>query len=109
MAFYRAVPGLQLIVALHPGDWSVSRVMISGAGLDHAGFDQSGLVYLIHLTPTDERVTVGVKLSHDIPPLPAARFTQASQTVLELPMQTRSISQWEMAPRTITPSIYRTF
>jgi hypothetical protein len=58
VALYRAVPGLQVQVAVHLGEMGLKEVRVQGGGLDHAGYERSGDVYVVRLTPTEERVTV---------------------------------------------------
>jgi hypothetical protein len=65
VVLYRTVPGLQIQVAIHPGDLSVEEAAVEGGGLDHAGFDRSGQVYLVQATPTDERMTVSVQFGRE--------------------------------------------
>jgi hypothetical protein len=62
VALYRAVPGLQVQVAIHTGDFQVEDVTVRGGGLDHTGYDRSGQVYVVQVTPTEERLTVAVEL-----------------------------------------------
>jgi hypothetical protein len=43
---------------VHLGDMGLKEVMVRGGGLDHASYERSGEVYVVRLTPTEERVTV---------------------------------------------------
>jgi hypothetical protein len=61
VVLYRSVPGLQIQVAIDSGDLLVEDAAVEGGGLDHAGFDRSGQVYLVQATPTEERMTVSVQ------------------------------------------------
>ena len=62
IALYRAAPGMQIQVAIHPGDLPVLDVSVEGGGLDHTDYDSSGQVYLIQVTPTGERLTIALKM-----------------------------------------------
>lgn len=70
MVLYCTVPGVQIQVTVHPGDLSVEDAAVEGGGLDHAGFDRSGQVYLVQATPTDERMTVSVEFEQEAIYLP---------------------------------------
>jgi len=70
VALYRAAPGMQVKIAIHPGELFVRGVTVSGGGLDHAGYEPMEEVYMVQSTPTEERVTVAVRFSAEEPPTP---------------------------------------
>lgn len=72
VALYRAVPGLQVQVAVHPGSYPVDAVKVRGGGLDHARFDLTGQVCVVQATATEERITVAVQLERRVVYLPPA-------------------------------------
>ena len=55
---YRASPGRPVTLAIYPGGWSIAGVSVSGATLSGAQFDPSGQVYLVTVSPLDERLTI---------------------------------------------------
>lgn len=55
---YRAVPGLQAQVAVHPGELHIKDAVVNGASLDYAGYEETGQVYVVQFTPNAELVTV---------------------------------------------------
>jgi hypothetical protein len=57
---YRAVRGEPVTVAIYPGGWHISDIGIFGAALVETRFDPTGMVYLITVSPLDERLTVTV-------------------------------------------------
>jgi hypothetical protein len=66
VALYRAAPGMQVQVAIHCGGLPVLDVFFQGAGLDYAGYDRSGQVYIVQATPIEERLTVAVRLRQSV-------------------------------------------
>jgi len=62
---YRAMPGQPVTVAIYPGDGSIERVSTTGATLTGARFDPSGQVYLITVSPLEERLTITLEYTLD--------------------------------------------
>jgi hypothetical protein len=57
---------MQVQVAAHPGGLPLLDVAVHGGGLDYAGYDRSGQVYVVHVTPTAERLTVSIQVRYSI-------------------------------------------
>jgi hypothetical protein len=66
VALYRAAPGMQVQVAIHTGGLPALEALVQGGGLDHAGYDVSGQVYVVQATPADELVTIAVQVRQPI-------------------------------------------
>lgn len=66
VALYRAAPGMQVQVAVRTDGLPVLAVSVHGGGLDHAGYDLSGQVYVAQATPTEERLTIAVQVRYPV-------------------------------------------
>lgn len=52
------MPGLQSQVAVYPGELDIKEAAVYGASMDYAGYEETGQVYIVQLTPNAESVTV---------------------------------------------------
>jgi hypothetical protein len=66
VALYRAAPGMQVQVAVHTGGLPVLDTSVQGGGLDYAGYNLSGQVYVVQAAPTEERLTVAVQVRYPV-------------------------------------------